>query len=522
MFPRAGLLAALVVTGCEGQIAVPQGPPTPSEPCQPVPLAWGLRRLAHDEYDRTVRDMLEAPATVSRGFPSRGRVLGFSNNIAVLGVDEGLAERYLIAAEQLAPQLLAKIRQTEPCDLAVRSCVEKLLHESAKLAWRGDVAEDELASLVTTFEAMRAANLTDLESLEGVVSVILNAPRFLYRVESQGQALSAWDLANRLSYFALGTMPDATLREKARSGAVLQRDVFAAEARRLITDPRADDVLMSFYRQWLGVDELEAVQKSPMVSTNFSALAHSLREEVGRAAVDAHRTGGSVSALFESTSTFVDAALAEDRALPPVAAGQWVKVPNTRPGGVVTLQGVMAAEAHAAQSSPTRRGAFIRRAFFCQEPPPPPPGLVVTAPDPDPTLTTRERFAAHASGDGCAGCHRLMDPVGLSLEHFDAVGRWRETENGLAIDDRGEFFSTDVDGPFSGAAGLAAKLDASAQVRQCVAAHWVRFASGHAERTEDTCTISHLAERLRASPDDALIELITSPAFMSRAVEAAP
>jgi hypothetical protein len=128
--------------------------------------------------------------------------------------------------------------------------------------------------------------------------------------------------------------------------------------------------------------------------------------------------------------------------------------------------------------------------LLCTALPPPPPDVAATPPDPDPSLTTRERFAEHTASDQCAGCHLQIDPIGFGFENFDALGRWRDTENGLPVDASGELTATyDADGSFVGAAALAERLSASEQAQRCVTLQAFRFAFGRGENDVDTCAV---------------------------------
>jgi hypothetical protein len=122
------------------------------------------------------------------------------------------------------------------------------------------------------------------------------------------------------------------------------------------------------------------------------------------------------------------------------------------------------------------RGKFVREALLCQTLPPPPPDVVIVPPNPDPNATTKEQFAQHSEDPACSGCHQLMDSIGFGFEHYDGIGAWRDEQNGIAVDAKGELVETDVDGPFDGAVNLAQRLTQSEQVRDCVARHWFRYA----------------------------------------------
>jgi hypothetical protein len=153
--------------------------------------------------------------------------------------------------------------------------------------------------------------------------------------------------------------------------------------------------------------------------------------------------------------------------------------------------------AKANQTSPIHRGKFVRDRLFCDPPDPPPPDIVVAPPTVDPRLSTRERFAAHTANPACSGCHSAMDPIGLLFEHYDPIGRWRDTDASKPVDASGYLSDTDVDGDLDGVPALAEKLLESDQVRACVARQWFRYAfAREATTSADSCTLDALTGEL--------------------------
>ena len=151
--------------------------------------------------------------------------------------------------------------------------------------------------------------------------------------------------------------------------------------------------------------------------------------------------------------------------------------------------------------------------LLCQPPPPPPADVDISLPSVDEGATARLRFAAHESaGASCAGCHKLMDPIGLAFEHYDAIGQYREQDNGQALDVSGEILGAPdagLTGAFNGPAELAAKLANSSQVRACVATQWFRFASGRTEGSEDACSLASMQQAFTTANGD-IIDLIVA------------
>lgn len=189
--------------------------------------------------------------------------------------------------------------------------------------------------------------------------------------------------------------------------------------------------------------------------------------------------------------------------------------------GLITNPAFLAAHSHSNQSSPILRGRAIRERLFCQPLGDPPPEVAAVAPELDPSLTTRERVALHqTSGTACAYCHRLIDGPGFSLEHFDALGRFRETENDKPIDARFELFNTDVDGQLNGAVELAQRVGDSAAARACYATQWFRYSFGRSEQKADACSVERAVAALNdGAIEDLLLALVASDAFRNKKIE---
>jgi hypothetical protein len=205
------------------------------------------------------------------------------------------------------------------------------------------------------------------------------------------------------------------------------------------------------------------------------------------------------------------------------AADGTVQLDPTQRAGLLTQAGFLAAHAHANQTSPVHRGLAVRKNLLCTDLPDPPANVNNNPPAPDPNATTRQRFEQHRADPSCAGCHQMMDPIGIGFESYDAIGRFRTSENNLPIDDKGELVSAGTtSGTFTGAVELAKRLSTSPEVRDCVQKQWFRFSLGRLEGAEDACSMAALKADFTASDFDVkalLLSLVTSDAFRYRKVE---
>ncbi len=235
------------------------------------------------------------------------------------------------------------------------------------------------------------------------------------------------------------------------------------------------------------------------------------------------------ASLMLSKEVYVNAQLAElyGTEFPADESGfVGVEFPDAERAGLLTQPGLMAMLAHSDQSAPILRGVFVLDALLCQPPPPAPASVDTTPPALDPNATTRERFLQHTVDPACSGCHMFIDPIGLGLENYDELGRFRDNENGLEVDASGELIGLrDVpsNGTFDGAVDLATHLSTSAQALGCFVSKWYQYGSGRGEKARDLCTINALKASFQSSGGnlrELLVAFVLSDAFRYRTLEA--
>ena len=232
---------------------------------------------------------------------------------------------------------------------------------------------------------------------------------------------------------------------------------------------------------------------------------------------------GDFRALLTSPVSFLNGPLAAFYGVPGVSGDAFVKVsldPKRR-GGVLTQPSLLARTSSGPTTSPTRRGMTVLD-LLCKPLQTPPPTAVVVLTDSPPGLTTRERLTMVTSDATCASCHRLSDSVGFAFEHYDAVGRWRDADNGRPVDAAGELVVGDVTGPLNGASGaidVGTMLARSQDARSCYVGNWMAFAYGRREVAADACTRQSLMEtftRTDGSIRELLVALTQTEAFLTR------
>lgn len=482
-----------------------------------------LRRMTRLEYDNTVFDLLGDDSRPASGFAREEESLGFNNQAAALVVSPLLAEQYMIASEGIAARASGKLLAEVPSCLgaaggaACRDELRAFIASFGKRAFRRPLADDEIAELEALFQ--RGTALGEVEGdartgLELVLQAMLQSPHFLYRVELgmpdpvEGDVvpLTPYEIASRLSYLLWGTMPDDALFAAAERGELATAEQIKAQAERMLEDDRAREAVKNFHRQWLGlakIDEIAAGGKDPSLYPDYRDELLPLFQAETEAFLD-HAIfvdDASVTELFTAPYSMMNRELAEFYGIeggPKGSAFERVELDPSQRAGFLTHAGLLALYAKPNRSSPVHRGRFVRQSLLCQIPPPP-PDMVPEPPMVDPTKTTREQFAQHVSDPNCRSCHAMLDPIGFGFEHYDALGRWRDRENGIPIDASGELTQTDVDGPFDGAVELAHRLAQSEQVRACVVKQWFRFGYGRAEQREDACSVAQVNQAFEAS-----------------------
>lgn len=434
------------------------------------------------------------------------------------------AERALAATGRAAARFQADWAAAPPCDAAAAECQRGTLGTIGRRAWRRPLTDAELDAVLAT----AATEADPVDGLGLAVQSLLFSPHFLYRSElGTPQAdgthrLTDHELAAALSFTLWGTTPDDTLLDAADAGALATPEGVRAEAARLLADPRARAALGVFVAQWLGVERVATADKSPAlfpeVDTTFRADL--LAETQGFANAVFFDHSGSLDELLTADWTVASPRLAAWYGATPRADGT-AGLAGTGRAGILGHGSVLFATSHSDQTSPVRRGLFVRERLLCQSFGVP-PANAGGVPEVDPSATTRERFAQHAADPSCASCHTYIDPLGFGFEHFDAAGAWRATEAGVPIDGSAELraveqLSDDDRTPWNGLPQLGGLLADSRAVGACFtreAARWV-----YGRDASDPCALARAHAAFDAAGRPVLplfLDLLSSPDFRAR------
>jgi hypothetical protein len=341
------------------------------------------------------------------------------------------------------------------------TCAREILARLAARGYRRPMRDDDpaVATLLSFFE--RGRRDSDFDSgIEQALARLLVDPQFLYRLESEpasappgaSYALTDVELASRLSFFLWSSIPDDELLAAAGAGKLGDRAELEHQVRRLLADPRSAALVDNFAGQWLKLRELE--DALPQDADFDAQLRASFRRETALLFEHVMREDLPVIELLAARYTFLDERLARHYGIGGVVGSYFRRVAlaeDSPRGGLLGQGSILTATSVANRTSPVVRGAWIVENLLGAEVPPPPPGVEADlsgARSPAEAKTLRQRMEAHRTEPVCVACHRLIDPFGFALEHFDLVGRWRDSDSGEPIDASATLVDgTAVDGP---------------------------------------------------------------------------
>jgi hypothetical protein len=493
-----------------------------------VPGRTPMRRLTVTEYTYTVRDLLgEDVGSLMSSFPADGRSTdGLDNNGASLGVATNQLDVFERAADALAtravtPGSAARQRLAVCSEWADAACRRKVVQTFADKAWRRPTTPAEVEQLMTL--GASAATSGD-EQVALAVRGILLAPQFLFRVEKLPPAgtvgryrVSSHELATRLSYFLWSSTPDDALAQSAAAGALANAADVTREVSRMLGDPKASGLTENFGAQWLALRGLGGEHRVDAAFTDYTdALGASMTKETLSLFSHVLSKGLPVTELLTANYGFIDEPLAKFYGV-SVANGR-AELGATERRGVLGQAALLTLTSYPNRTSVVKRGVWVLDNLLCTEPPPPPP------PDVDTTLgdsskgTLRERMAAHSAEPRCAGCHDLMDPIGLGLENYDAIGRYRDTENGETIDASGTY----PDGrTFKKPSELATLIAEDPRFVTCVTDRLFAFGLGRTLSSGDDAAATAVLQALGAKPSlrDLIVSTAQSQVFAEQEVE---
>ena len=483
-----------------------------------------MRRILSHEYLRSVELILGANAAQAAAPPADLAQEGFDMiGATILPLSTEPIELYELAATLIAEAAIANpstMAETAPCvsdGEATEACYEQIATNIGRLFLRRPLVQDEIDELVAvaSFAEAWAADEPSLDAFEQAVKyelmALLQSPSFIYIPEvgeadeaTGHQKLTSLEIASRMSFFLLGRTPDSDLLDIAEADGLQTVDEVREAAMNLLDSDEAWPGLAVFYDELFRLRYLEdGTPKNAEIFPTWSAeLGADMRTETLLFLQDViWKNEGDMRTMFTADYTFVNDALASHYGITPPGDGdtfvktKWPASQNR--AGLISHGSLLAHQSGSLQNSPTKRGKFIMNFILCKVAPPPPDDVIPELPDePDGGATLQELLDMHMEDTACAGCHVNTDNIGFALEHFDAIGRQRTTdENGEAIDGSG---SLDWLGEWENAAELGDALSQFEDLGQCMIKNFIRGRLGHTETKGDKPAVTELSESFAA------------------------
>ncbi len=501
-------------------------------PAELTPAPAALRLLLQRQYVGAVRDLLGDEAAAVATPPDNHAI----NGLDAVGASQlALGDAEIDAFEQSARAVveaadaagtLSQWLACDPASAGEDACLRQVVESFGRRAWRRPL-EDEEIERYTAVGLTAATELGFDRGVQEVVAALLQSPHFLYQVEigepdpadDSRRRLTQYELATRMSFFLLDTVPDAELLDEAEAGLLSDGEGIRAAAWRMLERPAARRALGEFFGETWRLRDLPTLPKDLSTFPQWSPqLSEAMQRETLALVEDlAWERDADFREVFTADYTFADARLGFHYGLP--GAVDLGEEPSRvelnghdRRAGLFGHAGFLALLGHVSSTSPTLRGKFVLENILCRSVPPPPPGVVTDLPVAEDDATMRERLEAHVSEPSCAGCHTMMDPIGFGLENYDGIGAFRTLDNGSPID-----AASELDGqPFEGAAELGALVSEDSGTASCLVRGLYRHATGHIEQEGEEVALEALEDAFVESGhhmQDLLVEIVASPAF---------
>jgi hypothetical protein len=434
--------------------------------------------------------------------------------------------------EKLDPAKLTAIHRTFLDDLAKKKdekvVVKEMIKMLASRGYRRPATELETDSLLALYQEVREDEGTVEEAMQVALQAVLVSPKFLFRVEPpRGDAskpeyrmLDEFELATRLSYFLWSSMPDGPLLALAWSGKLREGDNLEKQIIRMVKDPRSNAFVENFAGQWLTLRKLSNFEPDARQFPKWNDQVRKLLErETLTFFAGVMRKDLSILELIDGQFTYLNEPLADFYGIPNVKGPEFreVSLKGTGRAGLLTQASILAVTSNPTRTSPVKRGKWILDNLLAQSPPPAPAGV----PELEKvklTGTLRQRLEQHRSDPACANCHKLMDPLGFALEHFDAVGRIRTHDEGQLIDASGILpDGTAVKNVVELRRVLAAKY--RDDFAQCLTEKMLTYALGRGLEYYDKCAVDKILAKLSSENfrfSALLAEIVLSDPFQKK------
>jgi hypothetical protein len=519
-----GAAALLVLAGC--------GDPAPQSSGGPQTV----RRITKDQYAAIIGDVFGADIKIQGRFDPDVREGGLlAIGTAHVSVTPSSIEQYDSIARGIAAQVVdehhrAQLFGCKPASITAPddACAGQFLGEVGRQLYRRPLTAQELKAQVDVAHAAAETLGGFYDGVATSLAIMLESPRFLFREETAepdpdhpGQMrLTAFSKATRLSFFLWNTTPDDALLAAAENGELNTERGLGRQVDRMLASPRLKSGVRAFFTDMLGFDAMTTLAKDPEVYPKFTpTLIGDAQEQTLRTLTDHLLTrNGDYRDVFTTRHTYLTPLLGAIYRVPVDTRTGWEAhdFPDGDPHvGIQTEVSFLALHSHPGRSSSTLRGKAVREILLCQQVPTPPANVnfaIVQDTKNAVLRTARDRLTAHRTQPTCAGCHKIIDPIGLSLENFDGLGGYRTQENGAAIDASGELDAA----KFEGAAGLGKTLHDDPAATACLVDRLYGYGAGRAPVTGEAEWMKYLQVRFAAQGyrlPDLIRTIVTSDAF---------
>ncbi|RYZ86416.1 MAG: DUF1588 domain-containing protein [Proteobacteria bacterium] len=452
----------------------------------------GIRLLTNDEIKNSLTQIFGMDfSNQLKQLPRRNQGTKFDNALQKSAVSQNLVDNWLDISTYVASSFLSNpsaLAKYITCTEVTRNCSDQIVSKLGSALWRSNATAEDLE----TYFRMFSENKDFKETLLRTVSVILMDPRFLYKLDTQPNQnqISAFELASRISYFLLRSTPDKILLSKAADGSLLLPEVRKSEVARLLALPEAERAFRDFMTEWLMLTNIDNLQISGEM-IDPSGKRKDVLDKLSKT-------------IFASQKDVRSAFGKEDET-------------------IFTMPGLLGSLSASAITSPVKRGIYFSSRILCRQVPPPPGNAgAFKAETLKADATPRERLKVHEDNASCAVCHSTVDPIGLGLETYDALGRTRTeyTDSKKLIETEGKMRLDGKDIAFSDANQLLKAVGNSEDLPACLTVTLFEYALGSAPQNVNSCELSSIQRKFSAHGYQwkSLVEaIIESPSFSRKA-----
>ncbi len=496
-----------------------------------------LRRLNRTEYDLTILDLTGLDLRLAETFAPDPTGYGFDNIGDILTLSPVQVEQFHEAAKKIVaairasreskPEVYRRVFAIEGLSGEEPTAAKQILQRFAERAFRRPVEPAYLDRVMQIYALARKKGESHEDGVAHLLTTVLISPRFLMRIENdhsdtdEPYLVDNYEMASRLSYFLWSRPPDEALLQAAEKGDLVQEEGLKRETLRMLKDSRVSALADHFFGQWLGFRELANHRPDVKTFPEYNAeLQEAILGEVRYLLRDVIQNDQPITHLLDANYTYANERLAQWYGIEGVKGKNFQKVNlnDHKRGGLITSAALLMLQSDPTRTNVPRRGNFLAGQILGAPPPPPPPDVPPLDSVADgKKRSLREMLELHRSKPDCAGCHAKIDPLGFSLENYDALGRWRDEDDGFPIHPESK---TEDGRVLKNAADLKTYLmDHRSAFRRVMAKNLLIYALGRGLRGDDECMVRDIIRATEEKDDKfsaMVIAIVMTDAFRYR------